>query len=130
MRRGVRLLLIEKLRAHEQVCPQRLALVMRLIRKKGMIINPIIADKKTKVILDGHHRVECLKRLGCSLIPAMEVNYFSDQVRVYSRRKKIKIFKEKVIEVALTKQLFPQKTTSHLIRNRIRGVKIKLNQLK
>lgn len=130
MRQGIKLIEIKKLRAHEQVCPQRLAEVTSLINQRGEIINPIIIDKKTKVVLDGHHRVECLKRLGCSLVPAMEVDYFSDQVRVYSRRKNRKIFKEKVIEAGVKKHIFPQKTTRHLIKNRIRGVKIKLNQLK
>ncbi|MCX6816397.1 MAG: ParB N-terminal domain-containing protein [Candidatus Beckwithbacteria bacterium] len=130
MRQGVRLVAIDKLRAHEEVSPQRLALVMSLINQKGIIVNPVIIDKKTRIILDGHHRVESLKRLGYRLVPAMSVDYFSDQVRVYSRRRNMRIFKEKVVAAALKKQVFPQKTTRHLIKNRIRGVKIKLNQLK
>lgn len=130
MRRGVRLLSIEKLRAHERVCPQRLAEVMSLINQKGMIINPVIIDKKTRVVLDGHHRVGSLRCLGYRLAPVMEVDYFSDQVRVYSRRKKIKIFKQIVIGTAWKNQLFPEKTTRHLIKNRIKGVKIRLDKLR
>ncbi len=130
MRRGVVLLPLAKLRAHERVCPQRLALVTRSIKDRGMIVNPVIVDKKTKVILDGHHRVAGLKKLGCRLTPAMEVDYYSGQVRVFPRRKNIKISKLMVISRVLTDKNFPQKTTRHLIRGRIRGVKIKLNRLK
>ena len=130
MRGGVELVTIDKLRAHEQVCPQRLRVVKAEISRSDKINNPVIVDRKTKIILDGHHRVESLKQLGCQLIPAMMVDYFSDQVRVFSRRKNIKISKKTVVARALKKQIFPQKTTKHLIKNRIRGVKIKLNQLK
>ena len=130
MRREVVLLPLAKLRAHEQVCPQRLTLVTRLIKAKGMIVNPVIVDRKTKVILDGHHRAAGLKKLGYRLVPVMAVDYYSDQVRLYPRRKAIKVFKAKVIQTALRKAVFPQKTTRHLIKNRIRGVKINLNRLR
>lgn len=119
---------INKLLAHEQVSQQRLVEIMSLINQKGIIVNPVIIDKKTKVVLDGHHRVECLKRLGCSLVPAMEVDYFSDQVRVFLRREEL--IKEIVLSRALKKRLLPDKTTRHLIKNRIRGVKIRLDKLR
>lgn len=128
MSNKIKLVRIAKLRAHEKVCPQRLAEVMNLINQRGEIVNPIIIDKKTKVVLDGHHRVECLKRLGCSLVPAMEVDYFSDQVRVFLRREEL--IKEIVLSRALKKRLLPDKTTRHLIKNRIRGVKIRLDKLR
>ena len=130
MRRGVVLLPLAKLRAHEQVSPQRLALVTRLIKAKGMIVNPVIVDKNTKVILDGHHRAAGLKKLGYRLIPAMAVDYYSGQVRVFSRRENIKISKQAVITRILAHRLFPQKTTRHLISNRIRGVRVTLDKLR
>lgn len=119
---------INKLLAHEQVSQQRLAVMMSLINQRGEIINPIIIDKKTRVILDGHHRAESLRRLGYRLAPVMAVDYFSDKVRVFLRRKEL--IKEMVLSRALKKRLLPDKTTRHLIRNRVWGVNIKLNQLK
>jgi hypothetical protein len=130
MKAGVKLVEIAKLRAHEQVCPERLAVVTRLIGQQKIVVNPIIVSRQHRIILDGHHRVESLKKLGCRLVPAILVDYFSDQVKVYSRRDKIKVSKKAVIGIALRNQTFPQKTTRHLIRNRIRGVKVNLNQLK
>jgi hypothetical protein len=130
MKPGVKLIAIAKLRAHEQVCPQRLVQVMAAIKRSGRINNPVIVDQKNKIVLDGHHRVESLKRLGCRLVPVMEVNYLSDQVRVYPRRSNIKISKKTVVNTVLHQQLFPHKTTKHLIKNRIREVKINLNRLK
>lgn len=130
MRRGVVLLALNQLRAHEQVCPQRLAVVKAMILKAGRINNPVIVDRKTKIILDGHHRVASLRQLNYRLVPAMEVDYFSNQARVYSRRKNFIIMKAIVVQTVLKNMIYPQKTTRHLIKNRIRGVNFKLNQLK
>jgi len=130
MKPGVKLLPIAKLRAHEQVCPQRLVQVKAAILQAGRINNPVIVDQKNKIILDGHHRVAGLKQLGCRLIPAMTVNYFSDTVRVYSWRKNLIISKAAVAAAVLTNQTFPYKTTRHLIKNRIQGVNIPLDRLR
>jgi len=128
MRGGVELVTIDKLRAHEQVCPQRLKEVMSLITEKGEIVNPIIVDRKTRVILDGHHRAAGLTKLGYKLVPVMAVDYFSDKVKVFLRREEL--IKKIVISRALKKRLLPDKTTRHFIKNRIRGVNIKLNRLR
>lgn len=128
MKPGIKLVLIAKLRAHEQVCPQRLEQLLAKIKQDGRLKNPIVVDRKTSVILDGHHRVESLRRLGCRVVPIMAVDYFSDQVKVFLRREEL--IKEIVLSRALNKRLLPSKTTRHLIKNRIRGVNIKLNQLK
>ena len=128
MRRGVGLLPINKLLAHEQVSQQRLKEVMSLITEKGEIVNPIIVDRKTRVILDGHHRAAGLTKLGYKLVPVMAVDYFSDKVKVFLRREEL--IKKIVISRALKKRLLPDKTTRHFIKNRIWGVNIKLNRLR
>jgi len=128
MRRGVGLLPINKLLAHEQVSQQRLKEVMSLITEKGEIVNPIIVDRKTRVILDGHHRAAGLTKLGYKLVPVMAVDYFSDKVKVFLRREEL--IKKIVISRALKKRLLPDKTTRHFNKNRIRGVNIKLNRLR
>ena len=48
MRGGVELVTIDKLRAHEQVCPQRLRVVKAEISRSDKINNPVIVDRKTK----------------------------------------------------------------------------------
>ena len=107
MRRGVGLLPINKLLAHEQVSQQRLKEVMSLITEKGEIVNPIIVDRKTRVILDGHHRAAGLTKLGYKLVPVMAVDYFSDKVKVFLRREEL--IKKIVISRALKKRLLPLK---------------------
>lgn len=130
MKAGIKLVEIGKLRAHEQVCPERLAEVMMIIKRQGRINNPIVVARKYLIILDGHHRVESLKRLGYRLVPVMAIDYFSKTVRVFPRRKEIKISKQVVISKVLSREIFPEKTTRHLIRRRITGIRLALDKLK
>ncbi len=128
----VKLIAIRKLRAHEETSPERMLEVMREIKKMGRLKNPVIIDKETKVILDGHHRVRILKKLGCKKAPVMMVDYMSDEVRVFLRRKMTRTVpvKEAVIEKGLSGSVYEYKTTRHLVKNRIRGVNIPLDVLK
>jgi hypothetical protein len=41
--------------------------------------NPIIIDNKHKIVLDGHHRLNILKYLGCSKIAAYSVDYLDNE---------------------------------------------------
>lgn len=130
MRLGIKLVPIAKLRAHEQVCPQRLEQLLARIKQDGRLKNPIVIDGKTAVILDGHHRVECLRLMHCRLAPAMAVDYLSDQVRVFPRRKNFRVSKAAVLEQGLAKRPFPHKTTRNWIKGRIRGINFPFDKLR
>lgn len=132
MRPEIKLVPIAKLRAHEQVDPQRLGQLLVRIKQDGHLKNPIVVDKKTLVILDGHHRASGLKRLGCRLVPVMMVNYFDPQIRVFFRRAdfKIKLIKVAVLNRGLAGRPFPHKTTRNWIRGRIRGINLPLDRLR
>ncbi len=111
---------IKKLIAHERVCHARLNVLYKQINDEGVIRRPVIVDKTTNVILDGHHRVQALRDLGAKRVPVVYVNYSDDCVRVYLRRKELlmNMIKRSVIEMALLHKPFPSKTTRHFIHNR------------
>lgn len=122
---------IDKLKIHEAVDKKKVEGLERQIKKDGFLKNPVVADKKTLVVLDGHHRLAALKKMGAKKIPVFLVDYKSNKVRVYLRRKKlmIKIIKEKVIEMGLSNRVFPFKTTRHLLSFRPRNINIKIKKL-
>lgn len=111
---------INKLIQHERVCRARLRAVYKQINGDGVIRRPVIVDKTTNVVLDGHHRVQALRDLGAKRVPVVYVNYSDDGVRVYLRRKELlmNMIKRSVLETALSQKLFPYKTTRHCIHNR------------
>jgi len=132
MKKSITLIEINKLKSHETVEQKRLAKLIRRIKKGGHLKNPIVVDRTSFVVLDGHHRIAVLKLLGCKKIPAFLVDYKSKDVRVYLRKKGLimKIIKEMVIEKGKDGRPFPPKTTRHLLKYRPRGINMDLKKLK
>jgi ParB-like chromosome segregation protein Spo0J len=122
---------IRKLKCHEKVDKNRLRKLQKNIEARKAIYKPIIVDRVSYVILDGHHRYTVLKQLGVRKVPVYFVDYLSPNVKVYLRRKNLqmKILKEAVIAMAKVKRVFPVKTTRHVIPNRPGIQKIALEKL-
>jgi hypothetical protein len=106
---------IEELREHEEIRPDYLETLKNEIMSDGILKMPICIDKKTCIILDGHHRLQALKRLGYKKIPVVMVDYQSPGVKVIPWREGEMITKEKVIDTALSGKRMPSKTSKHMI---------------
>lgn len=97
---------IDKLKEHEQTDPLRLEEIKAMLIKDNFQRDPIIVDKKTLVVVDGHHRLNALKQLGHKKVAVYYVNYLEDKdiiVRTWypiilgSKRKLMKLVNEKFI---------------------------------
>jgi hypothetical protein len=117
----IALLPIDELRPHEKGSPLYLEFLRQEIIKDGMLKYPIIADERTRVILDGMHRWLALKSLGYSLIPVMLVNA-PENVGIHVGRRRIHrylttsvegINLEKVVEAGLSGRLMKPRSTRH-----------------
>ena len=106
---------IEELREHEETRPDYLEALKNEIQLDGILKMPICVDKNTCVILDGHHRLQALKRLGCKKIPCVLVDYQSPEIKVIAWREGETMTKEKIIDTALSGKRMPSKTTRHMI---------------
>jgi ParB-like chromosome segregation protein Spo0J len=76
------LMKINELKEHEEINPFHLKEFMEKIKSDGILKKPIVVDKNTKIVLDGAHRLNALKALGCKKIPAVLVNYRSLKIKV------------------------------------------------
>jgi L-serine kinase (ADP) len=121
---------IANLKPHEHVIPEKLKKVKDNIKNNGVIINPIVIDQKHQVILDGHHRVQALKLLGYTKVPAYVVDYFDENITVDQRRKEIPISKKIIIKGALSGEIFPCKTSKHKVPDRPMGLNVALDDLR
>ncbi|MEM1712449.1 MAG: ParB N-terminal domain-containing protein [Acidilobaceae archaeon] len=110
--------------------PERLIEIIEWIVRDGAIHYPILVDKDTLIILDGHHRVEALRRLGYKLVPALLVDYDSDCISVSSWREGVYVTKDLVREHGLTGNLLPPKTSRHKVCFDIPRVDIQLSMLR
>ena len=106
---------IASLIPHEKINIKRMNTIKNSIHKEGKILTPIIVDKNSKVILDGHHRYNASKKLKMKKIPAILVDYFNEEIKLSFRREEFShLSKNEIISNALNKNLFPSKTTKHI----------------
>lgn len=105
---------INSLKEHEQVDAGRLKRLTERIKKDALIKKAIAVDINTGVVLDGHHRLNALKELGCKMIPAVLVDYKSPEIEV-ATWKGGDLTKEDVLTAGLSSKKLPPKTSKHLI---------------
>jgi len=126
---GFGIIKLEELKEHEEVSLDHLTQIKQEIERDGFLKNPIIVDKNTKIILDGHHRFNSLKQLNCNKIIAYFVDYNSPKIKVQNWRKGEKVIKKDVIKAGLTGKKLPCKTSRHIISNRPLNLNIPLKDL-
>jgi len=82
------LLDINDLLPHEEIIHERLNALLDMILELDAVDMPIIAAPipgiSKYLIVDGHHRWAALKKLGAKRVPAIIINYFSPEIRVYT----------------------------------------------
>jgi hypothetical protein len=125
----IELIPIELLRPHEQIIDEHVEELLEDIRRRGVLIKPILVDEKTLTILDGHHRVEALRRLGAKYVPAVLVDYDDECISVGTWRPGWKVTKSLVRSTALSGKLLPPKTSRHITRFEIPELNIPLRVL-
>ncbi len=123
------LVAIGLLKPHEQTQQKRLHRLIAIMRKQGAVYKPIIVDKHSLVILDGHHRCKALKQLGAELVPAYLVDYGSRAVKVKPRRK-IQVSKRDVLATGLGSKPYPPKTTRHTLNFKLPRIRVPISLLK
>ena len=109
------LLPIDRLHSHEEIDEPKVEELVREFGRMRRFIEPIWVARESLVILNGHHRVEALRRLGAHRVPAWVVDYHSPEVKLDRWAPGPPIAKEEVVARAHGRQLFPPKTTRHKI---------------
>lgn len=108
---------VSDLKPHEHIIESHVDEIFDQIKESMQILNPILIDSKTKVILDGHHRYTAAKKLLLKRIPCVCVDYLNDEIiAVYPRRENSAISKKMVIAAALQGKAMPHKSTRHEIK--------------
>jgi hypothetical protein len=120
---------IKLLKPHEKINQDHFEKLRDEIKKDGLLKDPIIVDKNTLVILDGHHRYNSLLALGVKFCPCCLVDYQSDEIGVGCWREGETIVKSDVVAAAVSGKLLVPKTSRHFIPDRPVGLNIPLSGL-
>lgn len=73
---------VAELLPHEQTVPPNLKRLKEAMLNIGQLVDPLIVDKKTNVVLDGNHRLKVLQIIECPLSVCQVVDYHDEQVKV------------------------------------------------
>src|SRR5439155_4015743 len=108
---------LKRLHGHERIRPALLKQLAEQIRRDGFLKRPILVAEGDLVILDGHHRAEALRSLGCKRIPTYLVEYESDGVRLGTWPDAVVaiVDKAEILRRGREGDLFPPKTTRHTV---------------
>ena len=103
-----------QVRPHEHHCLDASDVLRRKIIGAGVWTHPVLVDRRSRVILDGHHRSAAARALGFTFLPAYLVDYETSNLVVESWREDFVMSKEIVLEAGLSGKLLPIKTSRHL----------------
>ncbi len=112
---NIKLIHVDRLVCHERTNRKRLRMIIEDLQRTKVLHKPVVVDKKTFVILDGHHRCQAFVQLGIKEIPCLLIDYFHRDIHVTFRRIDMKqmVLKEAIVQKAMEGNLFPSKTTKH-----------------
>jgi len=112
----MRLVELDTLRHHEEANLDHLRELKKEIELDKILKFAIVVDKNTNIILDGEHRFNALKELGCNKVPVVFVDYNSPAIEVQAWRNGEQVTKKDVIEAGLGGKKLPPTTSKHMIR--------------
>ena len=124
---------IAHLRPHEHIRPQRVEEMYRKIYTNNYFHKPLLVDRTTMTILDGHHRYNAGLRLGLTSVPAIVVDYLEDEaisVEAWHPREPRSVSKQDVLAAATGSDLMPPKSTRHAITTAIPRLRVPLSKLR
>jgi len=128
----VQLVPLEVLRPHEQTILKKVNQLERMTIRWNAYTKPLLVDRETGTILDGHHRYEIAKRFDLQCLPCVLVDYILDDsisVILWPGSDQKEISKEDVLEAASSGNLFPPKTSRHLLSDDLPPISVPLSRL-
>ena len=120
------------LKAHEEINEEGVVYVIDLMEETGIFNKPILVDRNTGVILDGHHRYNACTRLGFKKIPAILLDYFTEPritVQAWPGCGIESVTKQDVIDMGLSDEIFPPKSSKHTIDIEDEEIKVFITDL-
>jgi len=129
----VELVTLSWLKPHEEVKPKNVDVLHEMTLRWNAYTKPLLVDRETGTILDGHHRYHVAMRIGLSRIPAILVNYMSDdgiELDVWPASELRTLTKQQIIEKALSGDVFPPKTSRHRFSDHMPPIAVPLDVLR
>ncbi|MBT4051144.1 MAG: ParB N-terminal domain-containing protein [Euryarchaeota archaeon] len=129
----VELVPLELLRPHEEIIIKKVDQLEKMTHRWNAYTKPLLLDRNTGTILDGHHRYEVALRLKLKCIPCVMIDYLDDnsiEVDVWPNCGREVLTKQDIINSALSGDLFSPKTSRHRLSDHLPPIAISLSRLR
>jgi len=123
---------VEWLKPHEEIKVKNRDKLLEMTKRWRGFTKPMLVDSITGAILDGHHRHSVAVSLELKRVPAILIDYLNDEeikVDVWPGCGLDSITKQQVIDMSLSDNLFPPKTSKHTISNHMPPIHVLLDEL-
>uniref|UniRef100_A0AAV1T7R0 ParB-like N-terminal domain-containing protein n=1 Tax=Peronospora matthiolae TaxID=2874970 RepID=A0AAV1T7R0_9STRA len=124
---------LQWLKPHEHVVSwERVDGLRRATVSWNAYLEPLLVDRATGAILDGHHRYNVGIQLELQCVPVVLVDYLEDEtitVDVWPECGRDSLTKQEVIDVSLSDDLFPPKTSRHSFSDDLPPISVPLERL-
>ena len=124
---------LEVLRPHEQILPKKVNQLEKMTHRWNAYTKPLLIDRATGTILDGHHRYNVAQRLELLCVPCVLIDYLEDsliELDVWPNCGRDKVTKNEVIQAALSGNLFTPKTSRHRLSDHLPPIAVPLSRLR
>ena len=121
------------LKPHEEVKPRNVDTLHEMTLRWSAYTKPLLVDRETGTILDGHHRYHVGVRIGLYRLPVIKVDYLSDdgiELDIWPASEIKSLTKKEVIEMALSNNVFPPKTSRHRFSDHLPPIAVPLDLLR
>ncbi len=128
----VSLVSLDWLKPHEEIKVKNRDKLLDMTKRWGGFTKPMLVDSETGAILDGHHRHSVAVSLNLKRVPVILINYLRDkqiEVDVWPGCGLDTITKQQVIDMSLSGNLYPPKTSKHTISNHMPPIHVLLEEL-
>ena len=128
----VELVPLEILRPHEQILPKKVDQLEKMTHRWNAYTKPLLLDRLSGTILDGHHRYHVALRLELSCVPCVFIDYLDDdsiELDVWPHCGRDTVTKQEVIDAALSGNLFSPKTSRHRLSDHLTPIAVPLSRL-
>ena len=121
------------LKPHEEVKPRNVDTLHEMTLRWSAYTKPLLVDRITGTILDGHHRYQVGLRIGLSRLPVIKVDYLEDdgiELDIWPGSDLQSLTKQEVIDMALSNKVFPPKTSRHRFSDHMPPIAVPLDLLR
>lgn len=106
---------VDEIKSSEKINIGRAKSLVVKINSDGSWLNPILVEKKYKVVMDGNHRLWAAQQLNCRRVPCLLLNYGNRYLSLNRWAGDEVIRPEDVISAGLSGKLLDYKTTRHVL---------------